>query len=242
MKRPLLIIGTLIFMLFACTHDGIAPKSTGTPGGGTGGNTGGTGGSTGGGTGTPPSDIVCFQTDVLPLFQTYCASAGCHDAATQREELVLTSYANIMRGIRSKNPNGSKYYTVIQEGSMPPRNKPQLSTAQVATIGKWINQGALNNTCAVTTCDTTKTTYNNGISLLFATYCNGCHGIAPGSGNVVLSDYASAKSAGTTMKANFLNAINFTSANAAMNMPQSGKLSDCQVTQITKWINSGCPQ
>ncbi|MBS1529645.1 MAG: hypothetical protein JSU01_05030, partial [Bacteroidetes bacterium] len=201
----------------------------------------GTGGGTGPGTGTT-SDSVCFQTDVLPLFQTYCASTGCHDATSRVEDLNLTTYTNIVRGISPGNPSSSDFYHVIAEGSMPPRGAPQLSATQVATISKWISQGAVNHTCAVVVCDTTKTTYTNGISQLFATYCNGCHGVAPGSGNVVLSDYASAKAAGTSLKTTFLNAINYTSASSAMNMPQSGKLPACQITQITKWINSGCPQ
>ena len=236
MKKLLIIIAGILCLIISCTHDHVTPIKTGTTGGT---DTTGTGG--GGGT-PPPNDSVCFTNDVLPLFQTYCASTGCHDAATAAEDLNLTNYTNIKKGISPNNPGGSSYYTIIQNGSMPPRNKPQLSAAQITTIGKWINQGALNNTCAVTTCDTTKTTYSNGISALFATYCNGCHGVVPGSGNVVLSDYASAKSAGVNMKTNFLNAINYTSATAAMNMPQSGKLSSCQITQITKWINNGCPQ
>lgn len=242
MKRPLLIVAAFFAVLFSCTHDAVNPSNpVSSSTGNTSGNTTGTGtGSGSGGTGT--TNAICFQTDVLPLFQTYCASAGCHDAATAREELVLTSYANIMRGISANNPNSSKYYQVIADGSMPPRNSPKLSSAQITTIANWIKAGATNNTCIVTTCDTTKTTYTNGISQIFATYCNGCHGLAPGSGNVVLSDYASAKTAGVGMKTNFLNAINYTSATAAMNMPQSGKLSDCQITQITKWINNGCPQ
>ncbi len=240
MKRPIIILGILITVVYACTHDHIiAPVKTGSTGAtGSTGSTGTTGTGTGG---TTVSDSVCFQTDVLPLYQTYCGSTGCHDAATHVEGLNLTTFANISRGIAAGNPNNSRYYTILQDG-MPPRNSPQLSSAQIATIAKWINQGAVNHTCTVTTCDTTKTTYSNGISAIFATYCNGCHGVAPGSGGVVLSDYASAKAAGTGMKTNFLNAIKYTSTTAAMNMPQSGKLADCQITQITKWINAGCPQ
>ncbi|MDO3627001.1 c-type cytochrome [Mucilaginibacter sp. BT774] len=242
MKRPLIIITAILAVLYACTHDVIKPSGSSTSSSGTG-TTSGTGTGTGNGSGNGSgTSSVCFQTDVLPLFQTYCASTGCHDAGTAQEGLVLTNYANIMKGISANNPNDSKYYNVISDGSMPPRNSPKLSAAQVATILKWINQGATNNTCTVATCDTTKTTYTNGVSQIFATYCNGCHGVAPGSGGVVLSDYASAKTAGTTMKVNFLNAINYTSTTSAMNMPQSGKLPDCQITQITKWINNGCPQ
>ena len=44
------------------------------------------------------------------------------------------------------------------------------------------------------------------------------------------------------MKTAFLNAINYTSATPAMNMPQSGQLNTCQIKQITIWINNGCPQ
>lgn len=239
MKRSIVIIAAIVTVFYACTHDVIKPN---TPTTSSGGNTTSTGTGTGQGTGTTNS--VCFQTDVLPLFQTYCASAGCHDGTSNGEDnnLALTNYSNIMTGIVANSPNESKYFTIIQDGSMPPRNSPKLSAAQIATISQWITEGASNNTCVITTCDTTKTTYSNGVSQIFATYCNGCHGVAPGSGNVILSDYANAKAAGTGMKTNFLNAINYTSALAAMNMPQAGKLSSCQVTQITKWINSGCPQ
>ncbi len=247
MKKIAIALTILILLVYACTHDAIKPSSlTTTPTGNTG-TTGSTGSGSGSGTGTSSgggttNNTVCFQTDVLPLYQTYCASVGCHDAATAKEGLVLTNYANIIKGISANNTSNSRYYSIIKNGSMPPRNSPKLSSTQIATIATWINQGATNNTCTTPTCDATKTTYSNGISQLFATYCNGCHGVAPGSGGVVLSDYASAKTAGTTMKATFLSAINYTSANAAMNMPQAGKLSDCQISQITTWINNGCPQ
>lgn len=238
MKRLIIISALLIAIFYSCTHDYLKPGTS------TGSNTGGV---------TPPSppppppptsDSVCFKNDVLPLYQTYCASTGCHDGTSSGEDnnLVLTNYTNIMKGIVANNAGQSKYYTIITDGSMPPGNSPKLSAAQLATIAKWINQGALNKTCTIPICDTTQITYSNGVSQIFATYCNGCHGVAPGSGNVVLSDYAAAKAAGTGLKAAFLNAINYTSANAAMNMPQSGKLSNCQINQITKWINNGCPQ
>ena len=238
-------VAVLLAVLYSCTHDVIKPNSssTSTTTTGTGSSSGsGSSSGTGTGTGTGTSNAVCFQTDVLPLFQTYCASTGCHDATTAKEGLILNNYANIMKGINANNASGSRYFKVISGGSMPPRNSPQLSAAQISTISTWISQGATNATCVVSTCDTTKTTYTNGISAIFATYCNGCHGVAPGSGNVVLSDYASAKAAGTSLKATFLSAISYTSSTSAMNMPQSGKLPDCQITQITNWINNGCPQ
>ncbi|MFI5137177.1 MAG: hypothetical protein ACHQIM_05070 [Sphingobacteriales bacterium] len=239
MRKIIIMLTVLITVFYSCKHNAVSPKN-------------GSKSTTTTTTTTPttptvpttPSNSVCFQTDVLPLFQTYCASTGCHNGTSTGEDgnFTLSTYADIMGGIVASNPSASRYYTVIKSGKMPPGSSPKLSAAQITTIATWINQGAQNTTCATTTCDTTKTTYSNGVSQIFATYCNGCHGIAPGSGNVVLSDYASAKTAGTSMKTNFLNAINYTSAVPAMNMPQSGQLSSCQVTQITKWINNGCPQ
>ncbi len=190
------------------------------------------------------SDTVCFQAQVLPLYQTYCARAsGCHsgNGGGEGSEVVLTDYWNIMKGIRAKNPSESDYFTRIGHG-MPPKNEPNMSSDQIATIQKWINQGALNTTCSGGTCDTSKYTYTNSASIIFATHCNGCHGVAPGSGNTVLSSYTSAVAAVNNNKQLFLNAINYTAAISAQNMPQGGKLSDCEIQQLTKWVNKGMPQ
>ena len=40
---------------------------------------------------------VCFQNQILPLFQSNCAKSGCHDAASQLDGYVFDSYANIVR-------------------------------------------------------------------------------------------------------------------------------------------------
>ncbi|MEQ1623156.1 MAG: putative Ig domain-containing protein [Sediminibacterium sp.] len=185
---------------------------------------------------------VCFSSEVLPLFQSYCGQSGCHNSISKKSGVITDTYANIMKGISANKPNSSKYFKVITDGSMPPNGSAKLSTVQIDIIKKWINEGAKNSTCASTVCDSTQITYNNGLSQLFATNCNGCHGVAPGAGNVVLSDYASAKAAGINMKTNFLSAINFTATTASKNMPPSGKMTNCQILQITKWINNGCPQ
>jgi len=242
MRKTAILLTMMIVMMYGCTHDHLSPNNTNPPGTNPGGGNTGGGNNNGGGS---SSDTVCFQTDILPLYQTYCASTGCHTGKANGgddENFSLSSYADIKKGIVPFNPGDSRYFTIIQSGQMPPGHSPKLSAAQINTITKWINQGALNNTCATSTCDTTKTTYTNGISQIFATYCNGCHGVAPGSGNVVLSDYNSAKAVGTSQKTTFIDAINYRSANPAMNMPPAGQLSSCQVTQITKWLNAGCPQ
>jgi len=195
-------------------------------------------------TGTTPavtSDTVCFNTEILPLYVSYCGSAGCHDAATHSSGVMTTDYGHIMVGIRAKNAANSKYYTIIGNG-MPPRNSPQLTAAHIASIKKWIDQGALNTNCTKV-CDTTVFTYAGAIQTILSTNCGGCHGAKPGSANIYLGDYASTKAYVSANKSIFLNAINYvTTIAASKRMPPSGKMVDCKILQIQKWINNGYPQ
>jgi uncharacterized membrane protein len=193
-----------------------------------------------GGSSSQASDTICFNTDVLPLYVSYCASAGCHDVSSHREGVILTDYIHIMNGIRANNASGSRYYTIIGN-SMPPRGSSQMTTANINTIKKWIDQGALNTQCT-NVCDTTTFTYSGAIQTIIANNCGGCHGTSPGTANVYLGTYASAKAYITANTTLFLNAINWTSTSAAMNMPQSSKMVACKITQIQKWINNGYPQ
>jgi uncharacterized membrane protein len=192
-------------------------------------------------TGTTSSDTVCFNTEILPLYVSYCGSAGCHSLASHREGVVTTDYGYIMRGIRPKNVSNSEYYTIIGNG-MPPRSSPQMTTAHLASIKKWIEQGALNTHCS-NVCDTTVFTYTGAIQTILSNNCGGCHGSKPGSANIYLGDYASTKAYVTANKSIFLNSINYSTAIAASKrMPPSGKLVDCKIVQIQKWINNGYPQ
>jgi hypothetical protein len=194
----------------------------------------------GGSNSTGVSDTICFNTDVLPLYVSYCGSSGCHDVNSHRSGVILTDYSHIMNGIRAKQSSNSNYYTIIGNG-MPPRTSPQLTTANLATLKKWIDQGALNTQCT-NVCDTTVFAYAGAVQTILANNCGGCHGSSPGTANVYLGTYASAKayiSANTTV---FNNAINWTSTTASKNMPQSGKMVACKITQIQKWIKAGYPQ
>ena len=201
------------------------------------------GGSNGGTTGTTApavSDTICFNSEVLPLYVSYCGSAGCHNELSHREGVITTNYGYIMNGIRSKNPGSSRYYTIIGNG-MPPKSSPQMTSANTATILKWINQGALNTSCT-NTCDTTQFGYTNAVQTILANNCGGCHGTKPGSANVYLGDYASAKAYITANKTLFLNAINHSSTlTAAQRMPPSAKMIDCKIVQVQKWIDKGYP-
>lgn len=195
----------------------------------------------GGGKSPSISDTVCFNTEVLPLYVSYCGSSGCHNDASRQKGVILTSHSRIINGIRSKNASKSEYFTIIGD-EMPPRGRPQLSNEQKNTILKWINQGALNTNC-INSCDTTKFAFNDPIKSLLTNNCLGCHGTKPGSGNVYLGDYASAKSYIDANKANFLKVINHDpTLPVSKRMPPSGKMVDCQIGQFSRWVSKGFPQ
>jgi hypothetical protein len=98
-------------------------------------------------------DTVYFERDLLPLLLSSCAKAGCHDAATARDGVILDSYANVIAtgDVKPGNPDGSDLYEVLVEDRpekrMPPPPLPALSNDQIAMVRKWILQGAKNLTC-----------------------------------------------------------------------------------------------
>lgn len=180
---------------------------------------------------------VCFEGSILPIFLSSCARSNCHDSKTREEGYVLDSYANIVRkGISPGNANESKLYKVLFEDGedrMPP--DAPLSKAQSDSIAAWINQGAKNTTNCDCFCDTTRFTYASVIAPIMANNCVGCHKAGSLGGNIDLSGYANVRIQAANGK--LLGSV--THAAGYSPMPQGGKLSDCQITQIRNWIDSG---
>lgn len=201
--------------------------------------TGGGGGDTTG-TGHPCSqDSVYFVNDILPLIVSSCAKSGCHDAATHREDIVLTDYSHIMEFVTPFNPSNSRLYTSVNGGNedrMPPPPNAPLTQDQINLIYKWIEQGALNNYCDAG-CDTLNVTFSGTISPLVNTYCKGCHsGSSPG-GGIDLTSFTGVQSVALNGKLD--GAIH--GAAGYFIMPPSGALSDCQIREIDIWIAAGAP-
>lgn len=97
-------------------------------------------------TGVPCSKDTSYFTDVLPIFISYCASAGCHNASSKRSGYELDSYANILsKGIKAGSSSGSTVYNSMTNGSMPQGST--MSSDKIAAIKQWIDEGAKNNTC-----------------------------------------------------------------------------------------------
>ncbi|MBI5372431.1 MAG: c-type cytochrome [Sphingobacteriales bacterium] len=225
------VLAAGLIVLNACRHEILHPGNGGS----------GTGGGTGGGTGstnTCSPDTVYFVNDIMPLISSNCTMSGCHDAITHAEGVNLTSYDRIVRYVSPGNASGSKLYKeIIKTGNdrMPPPPMPAFTAAQKALLQKWINQGAKNNSC-VGRCDTAVFTYSGAIKPIMDAKCAGCHNPNNLGGNIDVSTY-------NPLKTVALNGKLYGSVAHQLGyspMPKgAAKLSDCEITQIQKWIAAG---
>ena len=208
-------------------------------------NTGGGGG--GGGTGTTVTcspDTAYFQQQVLPIFISNCTVGGYHDAITQQHGVNLTTYTNIITtgDVRPFNPSGTKLWKKINETNpsdrMPPPPRNPLTTAQKDIIYKWIMQGAKNNSCQASACDSANITFSGTIRSIMNNKCVGCHSGSSPQGNINYSTYAGVKA--KVDDGRLWGAINHLPGYSPM--PKGGsKLSDCEIKQFQKWISAGAP-
>lgn len=231
MKKIMLLLLIAAGLLFACKHQVINPSEDNSGNG-----TDTTGNNNNGGSDT--SSVVCFEADVLPIFQSSCAKSGCHDPSSHTEGYVLNSFKNITKkGIVPGNPNSSKLFEVIVNGEMPPAGEPPLTADQVATIKQWIIEGA-QNTTNCSGCDTSVYTYSGAVKPIMQNNCVACHSASLKNGGVDLSTYAGVKAVAANGK--LIGTI--THASGYSPMPQgAAMLSDCNITQIQKWIDAGTP-
>ncbi|HEY2981736.1 MAG TPA: cytochrome c [Anaerolineales bacterium] len=91
---------------------------------------------------------VSFSADILPLFESRCAS--CHGGQRTEKALNLLSYTAVVKGsqngpvIVAGDAAASKLATLVATGKMPKRG-PKLTPVQIQFIVDWINAGALDN-------------------------------------------------------------------------------------------------
>jgi cytochrome c5 len=196
---------------------------------------------TGGNGGNPPvSTLTCFSRDLLPILSNSCAISGCHNAASAKEGIVITSYQTLMASkiVSAGKPSSSDLYKKItlpasDEDIMPPKPYSPLSKAVTDSIYQWILRGAKNETCAAA-CDTTGTiTWSGAIQSIFQNNCQSCHSGATPSGNLKLTTYAEVVNA--VKNGRLLNAVK--RATGVPAMPPSIPLSTCDIRKIELWKN-----
>ena len=191
--------------------------------------------------GTPAlAGEVCFATQIKPIFNANCAMSGWHDAITKEEGYDFSSYSKIVsKGITAKNAANSKIYKVITDNSkdrMPPAPRNKLTTNEIGLIAQWINEGAKNTTCQSTsTGGLENVTFAASIKPIMDANCVGCHGRGLTSGNVNLESYAAVKIVANNGK--LYGTITYSAGYKGM--PQGGRLTDCEIATIKKWIDNG---
>lgn len=227
-------------MAGSCKHEPATPIIDN--GGGNGGGSGGGGNGGGGNTKPCDPDTVYFLNDVLPILASNCAMSGCHDAATAQDDIILDNYFNTTQSgiIDPFDLNGSDLYEVITETDpdkiMPPPPANALTADQISMIATWINQGAQNNYCDG--CDSTDITFSGIIQPIINNSCKGCHSGTSPSGNISLENYFDVST--IALNGDLLGVINAEPGYVPMPY-NSSPLPDCEIDQITNWVNQGAP-
>ena len=190
----------------------------------------------------PVTPTVCFESDVLPIFHSYCAKSGCHDAATASNGYVFDNYTNIIaKGIIPGDSTNSTIYKALTGNGverMPQDPNNPLTAEQIHLIATWIKESATNTTNCEGTCDSSQFAYSGNVVPILQTNCLGCHTTPAIDGNFIpLDTYDGIVE---QVNGNFLlPAITHTGGEP---MPKNGnKLSDCKIAIIRKWIEAGAP-
>lgn len=184
---------------------------------------------------------ICFSRDILPIFISNCAKAGCHDAITRAEGYQLTDYNSIVsKKFVPGNASATEIYEKIMDDDpkdiMPPPPAAPLTAVQKSLIQRWINEGAKNTNNCGNNCDTNNFTFTADIKPIMDKYCKGCHSGSGAYAGIVLDNYTDV--ATSTKDGLLLGSIKHEFGFKAM--PQGGnKLSDCEIRQVEKWIESG---
>jgi hypothetical protein len=184
-----------------------------------------------------PNAAICFERDILPIFNSKCAMSGCHDAGTAAEGYDLSNYKNIVSdGIVKGKPNSSELYEVVADNEMPPKGYTKLSDAEKQMLYDWIADGAKNGINCAVKCDSAVSGFTAVIQPMMTKYCVGCHAYPNASAQVELSGYIGVKNA---INQGLLKSLDHS---GYYPMPKGGaKLSDCEINQVRNWIQRGAP-
>lgn len=189
--------------------------------------------------GTCATGIVSFQYEILPLVTSGCAMSGCHDEISAEDGVVLTNYDNIMKEVVAYDPNNSGLYEYLSANAddiMPPPPDAPFTQDQQDLIKKWINQGAMETTCALDCDSTANATFAAVVYPIIQTNCVGCHNATRMDGGVSLHTHANVVT--HVNSGTFMGTIEHKPGYPVM--PTSGvKLTDCDISLLNQWIANG---
>jgi WD40 repeat protein/mono/diheme cytochrome c family protein len=106
--------------------------------------------------GAAPADRVSYYKQVRPIFQAHCQ--GCHQPAKAGGGYVMTDFDRLVAGgetktaaVVPKQPDESTLIEMITpDGGQAemPKGKPPLAPEEIATVRRWVEQGAVDDTPA----------------------------------------------------------------------------------------------
>src|ERR1051325_4616406 len=93
---------------------------------------------------------VVYEKEIAPILRTYCA--GCHNNDEHENQFSVETFSSLRKGGEDHGdpikPGDSDASFVIKslesrvKPHMPPRDEPQVPAAELATLKKWIAEGA----------------------------------------------------------------------------------------------------
>jgi len=184
----------------------------------------------------PPDTIECdtsyvtYFGSVYPIFEANCFT--CHAPPTPEGGIDLTNYEHVSFLANSGQLLGSVKH---EAGFAPmPDNAPPLKDCEIVTIEKWINDTTFVIPPDTTECDTSFISYPGTVYPIFESSCISCHGPPTPEGGIDLTNYEHVSF--LAQSGQLLGSINHEAGFVPMpdNAPQ---LSECEVLQITKWVN-----
>lgn len=197
---------------------------------------------------------ICFQSEILPIFQNSCAS--CHGSTRGESGLDFSTYSGIMKAITPGDASKSKAYQAITSTFqlMPPNNA--LPEEKRILIRLWIEQGAKETTCTSAGTTTGTTTgvvksgtlwacYDRDIQPILMSSCavSGCHDATTHKEGYNFSTYTTSKnavSAGNPTSSKLYKVITASPSSESFMPPKpySG-LSKAAIDTIYSWIKKG---
>jgi len=197
--------------------------------------------------------VICFEKEVLPIFQNNCGISGCHDGKGE-SRLTLNNYVDIRRGVVAGNPGASGLYKAIigkgGENRMPPDQPLSLESRTIIRL--WIEQGAKLTVCPDTSSQPPVIPpYNNphacfsrDILPLLVSSCGmaGCHGATNPQEDYTFVSYSStirAVTPGNPGNSILYQAITTTTGEHRMPPLPYSSLSTAAIDSIAAWISYG---
>ncbi len=187
---------------------------------------------------------VCFESEVLPIFQSKCAETNCHSAFDREAGIDLSSHAGILAaGVAAgEDHRKSRIYQVLVKAvgpqAMPPAPRPRLEDEEIALIAAWIEHGAENTTgCRKSSpCDTSEVRFEATVRPILNRHCVNCHGGSSPQGGLDYSNFLGVKQSAKSSA--FLGSVRHEAGFSAM--PKNGlKMSACEIAALEIWVAAG---